>query len=110
MAKSGTKEWYKEKLEAAKDEVIALKQELQELKAHKPVEAAAPEFAIDDSLLSERRRSSIHKFVNASQRYTQRSAEQVLAAALCYVADSARSQHVARIVAQLKHLKGSGLR
>jgi len=110
MAKSGTKEWYKEKLEAAKDEVIALKQELQELKAHKPVEAAATEFAIDDSLLSERRRIGLRKFLHNSERYTNRTSGQVIAAAICYVADSARSQHVSRVMNQLKHLKGSGLR
>tara|TARA_R110000751_G_scaffold16386_3_gene51895 strand:- start:46 stop:378 length:333 start_codon:yes stop_codon:yes gene_type:complete len=110
MAKSGTKEWYKEALESSKDEVLALKQEVQALKAFEPAPQEPEEFSIDVSLLSDRNIAALRKFIYTSKRYSHKSSPQVLAAAVAYVVDGSRSSHVAGIMTALKRLKGSGLR
>ena len=109
MAKSGSKEWYKEKHEAAKAEIKQLKAELAEAKEAPPKKEAA-DLALDTSLLSERRVSAIRKFLNTSERYSKKTHGQILAASIAYLADGTRKTHASGLMAELKRLKGSGLR
>lgn len=109
MAKNGSKEWHKDKLEAAKAEIQQLKAELAAPKEEAPKEETA-DLALDLSLLSDRRVSAIRKFLYTSERYSRKTHGQILAAAIAYLADGTRKTHVSGLMAELKRLKGSGLR
>lgn len=107
MAKSGSKEWYKEKYEASKAEVSALKAELKAAKAD-----ALPDDVVfvDTSLLDDRRKVAVEKFLRRTQRYVNVDANQVVAACLVYLCEGVRHIAPQGLMGQIKRMKGSGLR
>ena len=107
MAKSGSKEWYKEKYDAAKAEIAALKAELEAVEPNSVPDGVV---VLDTSLMSCRNKQAIDKFLAKSQRYAKKEPGQIAASLLAQVADSARRSSVAAIIKTAKALPGSGLR
>ena len=109
MAKSGTKEWYKEKYEATAEKLTKAKADIKALKEQIGNAPTACELQVDRSLLDARRSQSISKFIGKAQRYTNREPNQIVAACIAHLADSTRSTPLPALMARIKRLKGTGL-
>ena len=107
MAKSGSKEWYKEKYDDAKAEVATLEAELKAAKA-----SALPDDAVvvDTSLLDDRRKVAVEKFLRRTQVHVNASSGQVVAACLVYLGEGVRHIAPQGLMGQIKRMKGTGLR
>ena len=107
MAKSGSKEWYKEKYDAAKAEIAALKAELE---AVEPSSVPDGVVFVDTSLLDERRKTAVEKFLRRAQRYVSADVNQIVAACLAHLSEGVRCIPPQSLMGRIKRMKGSGLR
>ena len=113
MAKSGSKEWHKEKYEAAKKEAGEAADALDDALAKvKDLESQLADsgLRVDTSLLSERRLSGVNTFFHKAQRYCDKDAGQIAAACLADLAEGARRVPVQGLMGRLKRINGLGLR
>ena len=111
VAKSGSKEWYKEKYETAAEGLADAKSELKALKAElKELKKTAGGLQIDTSLLSESRQSAVSTLLHNAQRYCDKEPGQIAAACIANVAEGSRRIPVQGLMSQLKRMNGMGLR
>ena len=113
MAKSGSKEWYKEKYEAAKEDLDTAKKQIKLLKTQ--VKSLGESAQIDGVVLAvsrvdARRQQRLNLFLEAAVRTTRRTKGQIAAACVTYLAENTRSGSVRGLLNSIKHTKGTGLR